>query len=64
MEWDDDATDNELRVKRVWLHLQLNALGRAVRIKAHLYVFANPGIVSSEWTPMMLKLQPSHLKTA
>jgi hypothetical protein len=27
-EWDDNATDNELRVKRVWLHLQLNAKQR------------------------------------
>jgi hypothetical protein len=34
IEWDDDATDNEVMVKRVWLHLQPNAVGKAVRIKA------------------------------
>jgi hypothetical protein len=33
-EWDDNSTDNELRVKRVWLHLQPNAIGKAARIKA------------------------------
>jgi hypothetical protein len=56
MEWEDDATDNELRVKRVWLHLQLNAVGKAARIKARPYVFANPGVVRSEWTPMTRKI--------
>jgi hypothetical protein len=55
IEWDDDATDNELRLKRVWLHLQLNAVGKAAMIKACPYVFANPGIVCSEWKPMMRK---------
>jgi hypothetical protein len=48
IEWDDDATDNEFRVKRVWLQLQLNAVGKAARIKARPYVFANPGVVCSE----------------
>jgi hypothetical protein len=47
IEWDDDATDKELRVKRVWLHLQPNAVGKAARIKVRPYVFANPGIVCS-----------------
>jgi hypothetical protein len=52
--WDDDATDNELRVKRLWLHLKSNTVGKVARIKAHPYVFANPGAVL-EWTPMMCK---------
>jgi hypothetical protein len=52
IEWDDDATDNEWRTPRVWLHLQPNAAGKPARIKARPYVFANPGVVCTEWTPM------------
>jgi hypothetical protein len=48
IEWDDYATDNDLRVKRVWLHFQLNAVGKAARFKARPYIFANSGIVFSE----------------
>jgi hypothetical protein len=55
IEWDDDATANELRVKRVWLYLQPNAVGKAARIKARPYVFANPGVVYSGWTLMTRK---------
>jgi hypothetical protein len=55
IEWDDYTTGNELRVKRVWLHLQPNAVGKVARIKAHPYIFANPGIVFSDWSPMMCK---------
>jgi hypothetical protein len=54
-EWDNDVTDNELRVKSVWLYLQSNTVGKAARIKARPHIFANPGIVCSEWTPMMCK---------
>jgi hypothetical protein len=47
VEWDDD-----LSVKRVWLLLQPNAVGKAARIKAHPYGFVNPGFICSEWTPL------------
>jgi hypothetical protein len=54
-ELDDDATDNDLRVKRMWLYLQPNAVCKVARIKARPYVFAKPGVVCSEWTPMTRK---------
>jgi hypothetical protein len=62
IEWEDDARDNELMVKRVWLHLQLNAVGKAARIKARPYVFGNPGVVCSEWTPVTRKTSTSTCK--
>jgi Fe2+ transport system protein B len=39
----------------VWLHLQPNTVGKAARIKARLYIFGNPGVVCSEWTPLTHK---------
>jgi hypothetical protein len=56
MEWGDVATDNELRVKRVWLHLQTNVVGKAARITARPLFFANPGVACSNWTPKILRI--------
>jgi hypothetical protein len=63
IEWDDDAADNGLRLKRVWLHLQPNTVDKAARIKARPYVFAKPGVVCSEWTRMMRKTATITFKT-
>jgi ATP-dependent exoDNAse (exonuclease V) alpha subunit len=63
IEWYDDATDNGLRVKRVWLHLQPNAVGKAARIRARPYVFANPGVLCSEWAQMTRKTATITFKT-
>jgi hypothetical protein len=52
-----------MRVKRVWLHLQPNTIGKAARIKAHPYVFANPGVVCSQWTPVMHETATITFKT-
>jgi hypothetical protein len=59
IEWDDDETDNDLRVMRVWLHLQPNVFGKAAR----MYIFANPGVVCSEWTLMTRKTATITFKT-
>jgi hypothetical protein len=56
MEREDDATDSELRVKRLWLYFQPNVAGKAARIMARPHVFANPGFVCSQWTPKILRI--------